>query len=450
VAEDVRADTSLRAIFAGRRGRLLAALLLAEFAAAVQGIAYVTVLPLAARDLDGSRLYGATLAAGSLVTALVLALGPGLTARLRPRATLALATGLYVLGVALTATAPAMPVLLAGSLVRGAAGGLLAAFGLSAIGGLFDDAVRPRVLGLFAVVWLLPSLAGPAVNAAVAVAFGWRWAMAWPAIVVVLARLLVGRHADLVPAPAERQPVALGTGLLAVGGLAVASAASGSGRWGVPVLVVGLLVACTGGARLLTRAAGSTRRSLVLLCFAALVMAFFAGDGLVPLSVVEGLGRGVVAGAVAVGAGLVCWSLTGIRPRPAGRKPDAGTTGAALVAVALLAEAAVQFGVVPDGAGLPVAVAAWAVAGLGMGLAYARLSAQSFDDLATERVPGVAAAVAFAETASLVVGSLLGGGSYSVGTGLGAAARTSIGVGFLLAAAAAVVSTLLAVRRTRT
>jgi hypothetical protein len=70
-------DLSLRAVFAGRRGRLLAALLLAEFAAAVQGIAYATVLPLASRDLDGSRLYGATLAAGSLVSVLVLATSAG-------------------------------------------------------------------------------------------------------------------------------------------------------------------------------------------------------------------------------------------------------------------------------------------------------------------------------------------------------------------------------------
>lgn len=163
------ADTSLRAIFAGRRGRLLAALLLAEFAAAVQGIAYATVLPLAARDLDGDALYGATLAAGSLTTVLVLAAGAGVTARLGPRATLVVATVLYVGGVALAAAAPTMGWLLAGSVLRGIAGGLLAAFGLTAIGGLFEDDVRPRVLGLFAVVWLLPSLAGPAINAAVAV-----------------------------------------------------------------------------------------------------------------------------------------------------------------------------------------------------------------------------------------------------------------------------------------
>jgi hypothetical protein len=82
-----------------------------------------------------------------------------------------------------------------------------------------------------------------------------------------------------------------------------------------------------------------------------------------------------------------------------------------------------------------------------MGLAYGRLSAQAFDDLATEAVPPVAAAVAFAETASAVVGSLLGGGVYSLGLGLGAPVRAAIGVAFLLAAGAAVVGSGLAARR---
>jgi hypothetical protein len=342
-----------------------------------------------------------------------------------------------------------MPFLPAGSALRGLAAGLLAALGMSAIGGLFEDALRPRVIGLFAIVWLLPSLAGPALNAGIAVAAGWRWAMAWPAVVVVVARILVGRYADLIPASTERRRVAFGTALVAVGGLAVASVASGSGRWGVPLLAVGLVAACAAGARLLVSAAGgSGLRARVLLCFAALGMAFFGGDGLVPLSVVEGLGHGVVASAVAVGSGLVCWSLTGLRPQPPGRRPDAGTVGVSLVAVALLVEALVQFGVVQRAAELAVVVAAWAVAGLGMGMAYGKLSAQAFDDLPTEAVPPVAAAVAFAETASAVVGSLLGGGVYSLGLGLGAPVRESIGVAFLLAAGAALVGSLLAVRRT--
>ena len=431
------ADTSLRTVFAGRRGRLLFALLLAEFAAAVQGIAYATVLPLAARDLDGSRLYGATLAAGTLVTVLVLAAGSGLTARLSPRVTLLVATLLYVGGVALAATAPTMGWLLVGSGVRGLAGGLLAAFGLSAIGGLYGDELRPRVMGLFSLVWLLPSLVGPPLNAAIAVWADWRWAMAWPAAVVIVARLLMGRDVGLIPWQAERRTVAVGTGLVVVSGLVLATLASGSGRWGLPVLVAGLLMAGAGSVRVLDRATGGNRpRRWVLICFTGLVVAFFAGDGLVPLAVVEGLGRGVVASAVAFAAGLVAWSVAGARPPRPGRRRDPATLGFALLGPALVAAGLTQTGQLSPAPALAVLIGAWAVAGLGMGLAYTRLSAQAFDDLAPEQVATVATAVAFAfaETTAVVIGSLLGAGVYSLATTSGLSARPAIGTAFTLAA----------------
>jgi MFS family permease len=421
------ADTTLRAVFAGRRGRLLAALLLAEFAAAVQGIAYITVLPLASRDLNGSRLYGATVAAGSLVSVLVLAVGFGLIARLGPRRTLLLATVLYLGGVALAATAPAMGWLLAGSAVRGLAAGLLAAFGLTAIGGLYDDDLRPRVLALFSLVWLLPSLAGPGANAAVSVLAGWRWAMAWPAAVVVVARLLVGRNADLVPWSTERRPVALGTGLLVVAGLVLASLATAAGHWGIPLLIGGVLISAGAGARVLHRATGGDRiRTWTLVAFSGLIMAFFGGDALIPLAVVEGLDRGVVASAVAVGAGLVAWSLAGLRSS-ARQRPDPAVLGLAVLALALAAEVLGQAGLLGPRAALAVVVGAWAVAGLGIGLAYPRLSSGAFDGLAPHEVVPVATAVAFAETTAVVIGSLLGAGVYSLATNAGAADRPAIG-----------------------
>jgi MFS family permease len=441
-------DTSLRAVFAGRRGRLLAALLLAEFAGAVQGIAYSTVLPLASRELDGSRLYGATLSAGSLVSVLVLAVGSGVTARLGPRQTLLTATLLYVGGVSLAATAPAMGWLLAGSAVRGLAGGLLAAFGLSAIGGLFDDDLRPRVLALFTLVWLLPSLAGPGVNAAVAVWAGWRWAMAWPAAVVVVARLLVGRHAGLVPWQTGRRPVAVGGGLAVVTGLVLASFATTAGSWGIPLRAVGALLAGGAAVRVFDRAtAGDRRRTWTLVAFSGLTMAFFAGDGLVPLAVVEGLDRGVVAGAVAIGAGLVAWSLTGLRSWPARRRPDPAVLGLSLLVAALAGEVLPQTGLLPEGPALVVVVAAWAVGGLGIGLAYPRLSSGAFDSLPPEQVAPVATALAFAETGALVLGSLLGAGVYSLGTHAGAGDRATIGTGFGLAALIALAALLVRRRR---
>jgi MFS family permease len=443
-------DISLRAVFAGRRGRLLAALLLAEFAAAVQGIAYATVLPLASRDLDGARLYGATVAAGSLVSVLVLATGSGLTARVGPRRTLLVATALYVVGVALAATAPAMGWLLAGSALRGLAGGLLAAFGLSAIGGLFDDTLRPRVLALFSLVWLLPSLAGPGLNAAIAVWAGWRWAMAWPAAVVVVARLLVGRNAGMVPWQTERRPVALGSGLSVVAGLVLASLATAAGRWGIPVLVGGVLLAGGAAVRVIDRASGGARsRTRTLVAFSGLGMAFFAGDGLIPLAVVEGLQRGVVAGAVALGAGLVAWSVTGLKPWPAGWRPDPAVLGLALLALALAAEALTQTGLPPSDAALAVVVGAWAIGGMGIGLAYPRLSSRAFDDLAPEQVASVATAVAFSETTAVVIGSLLGAGVYSLLTTAGAQARPAIGTAFGIATLVASGAWLVARHRTR-
>ncbi|MBB3676811.1 MFS transporter [Modestobacter versicolor] len=432
-------DTSLRAVFAGRRGRLLVALLLAEFAAAVQGIAYATVLPLASRELDGSRLYGATLTAGTLVTVLVLAAGPGVTARLSPRATLLVATLVYVAGVVLAATAPAMGWLLAGSALRGLAGGLLAAFGLSAIGGLYDDALRPRVMGLFSLVWLLPSLVGPPLNASIAVWADWRWAMAWPAAVVIVARALMGRDVGLIPWQTGRRAVAVGTGVLVVAGLVLATLATGSGGWGVPLLVGGLLLAGAGSVRVLARAtAGDRPRTWVLICFTGLVVAFFTADGLVPLAVVEGLDRGVVASAVAVTAGLVAWSVAGARPPRPGRRPDPAALGAALLCLALVAAALSQTGLLAGSAALALLVGAWAVGGLGMGLGYTRLSARSFDDLAPEQVSTVATAVAFAETTAVALGSLLGAGTYSLATSAGAGDRPAIGAAFGLAALVAV------------
>lgn len=87
------------------------------------------------------------------------------------------------------------------------------------------------------------------------------------------------------------------------------------------------------------------------------------------------------------------------------------------------------------------------MAGLGIGLAYPRLSSQAFDDLAPERVSPVATAVAFAEVTAVVMGSLLGGGVYSLATSLGATARSAIGGGFLLASAVGVLTTIGARRR---
>jgi hypothetical protein len=149
--------------------------------------------------------------------------------------------------------------------------------------------------------------------------------------------------------------------------------------------------------RILRRAtagtAGGATRLRTLVAFFGLCLAFFGGSGLVALAAIESLGRGVVAGSVLIGAGLVAWSVAGMRPPQwDARLRDAGTVGLVLLTLALAAEAVTR--------SLAVAVAAWAVAGTGMGLSYNRFMSGAFDDLSADRVSSVATALAFAETSA--------------------------------------------------
>lgn len=426
------------ALFAGRRGLLLAGLLLAEFAGAFQSVAYSTVLPLASRELNGATLYGATLAVGSLTTILVVSTGTQLLTRLNARRTLFIATAVYVVGVVVAATAPAMALVLLGSVLRGGAGGLLMGFGLTALGTLFEEELRPRVLGLYALVWILPALVGAPLNAVVAVLLGWRWAIAWPAVVVVLARLLVGRHADLVQWGGSKRRGELGNGLVVLLGLVIASLASTvHERWAIVVFAVGLAVAAAASRRgtrgLLDRDPHRTRTATT---FLLLCLAYFGGAGLMSLAVIEGLQRGAVAGSIAVGAGLLAWAAAGARPP----KADLRVLGLVLLASALAAEAVAQ--VLPRGFALGTAVAGWAVAGLGMGLAYPRVYAAPLEGSNPDDVAAIATGVEFAELTGTALGTLAGGGLYSLANELGISAGTAIGGAFAMLAALAALTVL--------
>lgn len=399
----------LRVVLSGRRGAFLVALLVAEFGAAMQGIAYSTVLPIVAADLDGFALFGATLAAGSVAAVLMLSFAPPILGRVRPSIVLLTATALYVIGAGLAVFAPDMGWVLAGTIVRGLAAGLLGGFGMGAIGALFDASERPRVFGLFALVWLLPSLVGPGLNALVAETIGWRWALAWPAILILVARGMMGAYVGAVPWTASRPP------LRAAAGIAVAACLS-FGAWGsatpgiLGLTALGLGIGVGGlGIGLFLRRSSSPRLFRILLAFTALCAAFFGLYELLAAAIVSGLGAPLPVAAAAVMAGLVAWSVAGLRPRPAAR-PDRVVAGAVLVAVSVAA-AAMAIAGAGDLLAIILLIVAAGVAGLGMGWAYPLLSSEPFETDAP--ASDVGPLIAFGETAGTAWAVLLGGGALS-------------------------------------
>lgn len=427
----------LRAIIGGRRGAFLVALLLAEFGAAMQGIAYSTVLPVVAEDLGGYALFGATLAAGSIAAVLMLSFAPPLLGRVRPSVILLVATAGYVIGAGMAVVAPTMEWVLAGTVVRGLAAGLLGGFGMGAIGALFDATERPRVFGLFALVWLLPSLIGPGLNALITEAFGWRWALGWPAVLVLVARALMGMQVGALPWERSRPPVRAAAGVLVAFCLALGAWGSATpGPVGLSVLLLGVVLGAVGIGAFLRRSAGAGTLFRVLMAFTLLCAGFFGLFELLAAAIVSGLGASLTVAAGAVMAGLVAWSLAGLRPRPDAR-PDRVTFGALLVTVAVLvAVAATAFA--PTAVAVVLLIGAGAVAGLGMGWAYPLLSSEPFE--ADAPATDVGPLIAFGETAGTAWAVLLSGGILSQLHATGLPLRDSVtialGVGLVVAIAA--------------
>lgn len=429
---------TLRSVLTGRRGGFLAALLLAEFGAAMQGIAYSTVLPVIAADLDGFALFGATLAAGPVAAVTMLSFAAPLLGRVRPPLVLLVATVLYVVGAGIAVFAPAMIWVLIGTVIRGIAAGLFGGFGISAIGALYDERERPRVFGLFALIWLLPSIVGPALNALITEWLDWRWAVGWPAAVVVIARVLMGTKISALPwERSATRHIGFAVGL-------IVAAALGLGAWGsaspTPIGAVALVLGAVvgGSAIILFLVRGAPAAAPTLVTFALLCATYFGATELLSLAIVESLGSSILVASIAVTGALLAWSLVGLRPRPDAR-PDRVVVGAVLVTVGA---AVVLTGIAVGGpAGIAAVIAGAVATGTGMGAAYPLLSSEPFTSGAATTTVGTL--IAFAETAATAWSALAAGGTYSalhVGGWSTPAALIVTFAGLVLLGAATVVS----------
>jgi MFS family permease len=176
--------------------------------------------------------------------------GAYLYARIGPQAQLWIATAVFLGGVALTVTAPTMAVLIAGLAARGLAAGLLAGLGIGVLSTVYTEAAeRERAFGLFALMWVVPSLIGPAVTSVALVLADWRVALAWPAVVLLIGRLLVSRALRALDigraeAPATVRGVGWFAGVaLGLGAALILLGLDALPPVGTAVIVTGLVVA---------------------------------------------------------------------------------------------------------------------------------------------------------------------------------------------------------------
>ncbi len=417
-----------REVFRGPRGRLAAGLLLLEAIAAIQYLVIATIMPDIRRDLGMVQLYGLAFTASSLAMLASIPIAGKAVDRFGPRRVLLLVLALMGCGLLISATAVAMPVLLAGQFVLGAGGGGLYAFSLGTVAKTFPERLRPRVLALMATMWILPGLIGPPFAALIASTVGWRWAFVAPLPLLLIGWALMAPSLDLVPPPEDRRTalaprwplqLMLGAGLLFTSLTVI--------EWWAPVFTIaGFLIAWPALRQIVVRgtfraAAGipAAGASAFLLSFG-----FIASDSFLTLMLTRVRGLSLAMASIALTAATIMWS--------AGSAWQSGRTGGTALsrlmqlgtAFIFLGEAAVfatLWTVVP----VPVAFVGWAFVGLGMGVAFPVPSLATMQQSQAGEEGRQLSSVLLMDMVGVASGAGLGGGAVA----LAAATHTSLAVG---------------------
>jgi predicted MFS family arabinose efflux permease len=440
---------SWREVFAGKRGRLTAGLLILEALYAIEALMVVTILPAIRADLGGLPLYGWVLAASSFGAFGAIPVGGRAADKFGPRRPLAVLLAMFGAGLAAAALAPSMLFVALGRFLQGMAAGGLYAVSLGAVAKTYPPRLRPRVLALLASMWILPGLCGPPLGALLATAFGWRWAFVAPMPVLAICAWLVlpalpaSGRTESAPLPL-RWPLQLTVGAgLFLAGLSHPAPAS------FALCPAGLVLAIPALARIVPPGTFRARRGIPAAAAAAFLLsaAFFAVDGFVPLMLTGVRGFSVAAASVVVSAATVAWSIGSWWQS---RRAEAWSA-AALVRLGAALIAAGAIAVTGGLLGLPVVTVylGWTVAGVGMGIAFPTIPLAVMGAATGGDEAGQLSSSLLMDTLGVAMGAGLGGASVALAKAAGAGLPAGLTGAFLLGAGCAALVMMVAHRLPR-
>jgi MFS family permease len=434
-------------LFAPQHRALTTGLVLTITFVASEALAVVTVMPVAAHELGGLRLYGWVFSGFMLGSVIGIVLAGREADRRGPAVPFVAGLVLFGSGLAIAGLAPTMGVLVAGRVLQGIGAGAVPSVAYATIGRSLPGPLRARMMAVLSTAWVVPGLAGPVVAAEVARAFGWRWVflgllpvVAVAGSIAVPALIRLGPPGTAAP-EGHRLIDALRTAAGATLLLAGLTFAAGSGQVlaGCALVLAGAAAGLPALRRLLPPGTLAARPGLpaTILTRGLLTFTFFGADAYVTLAITAIRHHSpAYAGLAVTGATLSwtagAWVQARLNDTWEGRRLV--RTGLVIVLAGIAGMTLALRPAVPAWA----AVAAWTVAGLGMGLAYAPISLMMLRKAPPGQEGRSSASLNLADVLGTAIG--IGVGGAAVAAGAGSHLSLGITVAFAAAAAAGVVA----------
>ncbi|MFG3227049.1 MFS transporter [Kitasatospora sp. NPDC048194] len=369
-------------VLSGRYRALTLGIVSVVLVIAFEATAVNTAMPTAARQLDGLGLYAFAFSGYFTTTLFALVVSGQWCDRRGPLRPLFTGIAVFGAGLVVAGTAPGMWVFVAGRAIQGLGGGLVIVALYVVVGRAYPERLRPAVFAAFSSAWVLPSIIGPLVSGAVTQHLGWRWVFLAVPVLLLLPLAVMGPAL----ARSEREhPVLRGADFDRRRTLLAAMAAVGAGLLqyaGQRRDLVGLVPGIAGAALLVpavlgllpprTLRAGRGLPTVILLRGLA-AGAFLGAEAFVPLMMTTQRDLSPTLSGLTLTSGGLTWALgSWLQGRPgAERHREAMIKGGlVLTGVAIAGAALVLVPAVPAW----VASVAWAVGGVGMGLAVATIS----------------------------------------------------------------------------
>jgi MFS family permease len=437
-------------VWTPRRRALTLGLVFTVTLVGFEGLSVATILNVISDDLHGISLIGWIYSAfflGNLFG--VIAAGRDAD-RHGPARPFMFGLALFAFGLGAGGLAPNMGALIAARAVQGIGAGAIPAVAYAAVGRAYPPELQPRMFAVMSSAWVLPGLIGPAISGAVASAVGWRWVFLGLLPLVAVAAVMTTHALVSLGAPGGDEPVdrRVDALTLVVGAGLVLAGVSSHSLIATPVLVVvGFLIGVRSFLRLVPPGTARFARGLpaAVALRGLLTFAFFGTDGYVSFTVTHARHESIVLGGLALTLATLTWTagswIVERRVRSIG-PPKFVRVGLFVIACGIALMIAVAQAVVPAA----VAVLAWGVGGLGMGLTYTPITLIVLAD-APEGTEGTAsAAMQLCDTLGVALGTGVVGAIVAAGDSLAWAGGTALTLAFALCVVIALAAAATSIR----